>query len=134
MKVQQIFDLALRLGIQNDLRGKRAVQKYLDRKKQLYEKLPKDFSEVLSTYGVGPKSLRALTLLAEVMAGAKPSFEDPVQYSFAHGGKDGTPYPVNRKVYDKSIQILREALSSAKVERSEKNRAHARLIRYLKES
>ncbi|OGY23820.1 MAG: hypothetical protein A2126_00325, partial [Candidatus Woykebacteria bacterium GWB1_45_5] len=67
-----------------------------------YEQQPKDFENLLSTRGVGPKTIRALSLISELIYDAPASREDPVKFSFAHGGKDGTPYPVNKKTYDKS--------------------------------
>lgn len=78
------------------------------------------FQDVLAVKGVGPQTVRALALVAEVCYGARPSFEDPARYSFAHGGKDGHPYPVNRRVYDQSIEFLRSALQRARVARTEK--------------
>ncbi len=93
---------------------------------------PKDnFGDLLLTRGLGPKTLRALTLLAEVLAGSQPSFTDPVRYSFAHGGKDGIPYPVNKSVYDNSIAVLKEAVREAKVSPYEKDRAHQRLLDFV---
>lgn len=77
--------------------------------------------------GVGPKTIRALALLSEVVHGAPASRRDPVRYSFAHGGKDGYPYPVNRGEYDRSIDILSKALKAAKVGHSEKLEAFRRL-------
>jgi len=59
---------------------------------------------------VGPKTLRALSLISELIYGAKPSFKDPARFSFAHGGKDGHPYPVDRRVYDQTIAVLRKPL------------------------
>jgi hypothetical protein len=88
---------------------------------------PKDFEGLLETKGVGGKTIRALALLSELIYGKKPSWRDPAKYSFAHGGKDGRPYPVDRIEYDRSIEILRSALSSAKVGRSEKLNAFKRL-------
>lgn len=67
---------------------------------------PKSYEELLALEGVGPKTIRALALVAEVIYGAKPSYEDPARYSFAHGGKDATPYPVDRLTYDKTIKFL----------------------------
>ena len=92
-----------------------------------YQRRPKDFEELLGTEGVGAKTIRALALLSELIYGARPSWRDPAKYSFAHGGKDGRPYPVDRVEYDRSIEILRAALSSAKVGRSEKLNAFKRL-------
>ncbi len=85
-----------------------------------YENVPKNFESLLGVEGVGPKTIRALALISEIIYGKAPSFSDPVRYSFAHGGKDGHPYPVNREVYDHSIEILRNALKQAKVGNSEK--------------
>ena len=69
----------------------------------------------------------ALALISELVYGKAPSFNDPVRYSFAHGGKDGHPYPVDKDTYDRSIEILRKALKQAKVGNSEKIDAIKRL-------
>ena len=89
--------------------------------------MPKDFEGLLGIEGVGSKTVRALALISELIYGKAPSFNDPVRYSFAHGGKDGHPYLVNKDVYDKSIEILRKALKQAKVGNSEKMDAIKRL-------
>lgn len=94
---------------------------------QTYEAAPQSFEQLLSLPGVGPKTLRALALISELLYGAAPSWRDPARFSFAHGGKDGHPYPVNREVYDQSIEFLKETLNSAKVELSEKQKAFRRL-------
>ncbi|MEO0084941.1 MAG: DUF763 domain-containing protein [candidate division WOR-3 bacterium] len=86
----------------------------------LHEQKPKNFEQLLGVKGVGPKTIRALALVSEVIYGAKPSREDPVRYSFAHGGKDGTPYPVNQKQYDKSIEVLEKAIRRAKIGQRDK--------------
>jgi len=100
----------------------------LDRSfKQIYEYSPNTFEELLGIKGVGPKSLRALSLISELVHGVKPSFKDPARFSFAHGGKDGHPYPVDRKVYDQTIQVLRDAVEKAKVGDREKMEAIRRL-------
>ncbi len=93
------------------------------------EKEIKDFTDVLSIPGLGPKSLRALALVAEIIFGAEPSFKDPVRYTFAHGGKDGHPYPVNRIVYDGTVESLRKAIEKAKVGEREKIEAIKRLAK-----
>jgi len=90
---------------------------------QAHELQPKNFEELVSYQGVGPKTLRALALISELIYGAKPSFKDPVRYSFAHGGKDGFPYPVDKKQYDLSISILERAIRKAKIKNSEKSQA-----------
>jgi hypothetical protein len=94
-----------------------------------YEASPESFETLLGMSGVGPKTLRALALLGELIHGASPSFQDPARYSFAHGGKDGHPYPVDREAYDSSIQLLRRALQAARIGHTEKLRAFRRLDR-----
>ena len=79
--------------------------------------------------GVGPKTIRALSLISELVYGVAPSYQDPARYSFAHGGKDGIPYPVDRKTYDQSIELLRKAISKTKLGIREKNEAMRRLNR-----
>jgi len=93
-----------------------------------YEQKPEGFEQLLSTEGVGPKTLRALGLISELVYGQKVSFRDPARFSYAHGGKDGHPYPVNREVYDRSIEILKKCVEKAAVERTEKRRALQRLF------
>lgn len=95
-----------------------------------YLEQPADFQGLLSVSGVGPQTVRALSLLAELTFGTPPSRRDPVRYSFAHGGKDGHPYPVNKTTYDQSIQILRETVSKAKIGEYDKMRALKRLATF----
>jgi len=95
--------------------------------KQIHERSPNNFEELLGIKGVGPKSLRALSLISELIYGVRPSFKDPTRFSFAHGGKDGHPYPVDRKVYDQTIEILKGAIEKAKVGDREKIEAIRRL-------
>jgi uncharacterized protein len=92
-----------------------------------YERQPEDFITLLGMPGVGGKTLRALALIAELIYGTSLSWEDPAQYSFAHGGKDGFPYPVDRENYDLSIEFLEKAIRSSAEERSEKVKALRRL-------
>ncbi|MEO0072413.1 MAG: DUF763 domain-containing protein [candidate division WOR-3 bacterium] len=87
---------------------------------ETYETQPASFQELLSISGVGPKTIRALALISELIYGAKPSYNDPVSYSFAHGGKDGHPYPINRAEYDRSIMILETAIRQARLGLNEK--------------
>jgi hypothetical protein len=75
---------------------------------RLTDQKPENYEKLLATPGVGPKTIRALALVAEVIYGAKPSYEDPARYSFAHGGKDATPYPVDCPTYDKTIESLKK--------------------------
>jgi hypothetical protein len=93
----------------------------------IYEHSPKTFEGLLGIQGVGPKSLRALSLIAELVHGIKSSVKDPTRFSFAHGGKDGHPYPVDRKAYDETIEVLGSALERARVGDREKMEAIKRL-------
>jgi hypothetical protein len=97
--------------------------KYL---KRIFDNLtndkPGNFEGLLATKGVGPKTIRALALVSEVIYGAKPSYEDPARYSFAHGGKDAVPYPVNRKVYNDTIITLRQVVRKSKINIKEKDK------------
>jgi len=88
---------------------------------------PENFEQLLMTEGVGPKTIRALSLVSEIIYGAKPSYEDPARYSFAHGGKDSTPYPIDRTTYDKTISVLEKGIEMAKISLKEKERAKERL-------
>lgn len=92
-----------------------------------YEAAPQTYEELLSLPGVGPKTVRALALVSEVVYGAPASLRDPARFSFAHGGKDGHPYPVNRVVYDESISWLRDAVAKARIGRTDKLDAMKRL-------
>lgn len=93
---------------------------------------PKSFEELLEVKGVGPKTIRALSLVAEIIYGVKPSFEDPARYSFAVGGKDGTPYPVDRETYDKTLEVLEKGIRKSKVSHREKIEAQKRLNKTLR--
>ncbi len=95
-----------------------------------YERQPGNFEELLGIRGLGPKSLRALALLSDIIYGAPPSYSDPAIYSYAHGGKDGIPYPVDRAVYDRSIEILERAIKESNLGRKEKLEALRRLARF----
>lgn len=96
---------------------------------QIYEKPPESYEGLLESPGVGPSTLRALAMVAEVTHGAQPSFEDPVRYTFAHGGKDGFPFPVARRDLEHSIGVLRTALEKGKIGEREKLDALRRLAR-----
>ncbi len=94
---------------------------------KIYENRPDNFENLLAIEGVGEKTIRALALISDVVYGAKPSFRDPATYSFAHGGKDGHPFPVDRRTYDRSIEITEKAIKLAKIGDYEKIRALRRL-------
>jgi hypothetical protein len=88
---------------------------------------PADYPELLLTPGVGERTLRALALVAELVHGTPCRFTDPARFSFAHGGKDGHPFPVPLKVYDRTIDVLKSAVAKAKLGREEELAAIARL-------
>lgn len=91
------------------------------------EQSPQNFENLLAIRGVGPKTVRALSLVSEIVYGAKPSYKDPARYAYAHGGKDGIPYPVDRKTYDTSISVLEKAVKKAKLGHYEKLHALRKL-------
>jgi hypothetical protein len=95
-----------------------------------YERQPHDFEQLLGLQGVGAKTIRALSLISELVYGVPPSYRDPARYSFAHGGKDGIPYPVDRETYDRSIDLLAKAIDRARLGVSEKQEAFGRLGRF----
>jgi hypothetical protein len=82
---------------------------------RIYEKSPHSYEALLEEPGVGKGTLRALAMVAEVTHGVQATFQDPVRYSFAHGGKDGYPFPVNKSDMEHSIAILRSALEKSKI-------------------
>ncbi len=73
-----------------------------------------NYEELVLLKGIGPAGIRALALISELIYGEKPSYEDPVKFSFAHGGKDGTPYKVNRKLYDETISFFENIANKSK--------------------
>jgi hypothetical protein len=91
------------------------------------ERGPADFPELLLTPGVGARTLFALSLVAEVVYGAPSRFSDPARFSFAHGGKDGHPFPVPLTIYDETLRVLRRAVNQAKLGQDEKLAALHRL-------
>jgi len=92
-----------------------------------HERDLRDFASLLLVEQLGPRTLQSLALIAEVVHGTPVRFTDPARFSFAHGGKDGHPFPVALRVYDESIAVLRGALDAANVDRSERLGGFARL-------
>lgn len=111
--------------VHEDFSKSRYLEKILAR---LTENKPKNYEKLVGMEGVGPKTVRALALVAEVIYGAKPSYEDPARYSFAHGGKDATPYPVDRRTYDTTISMLERAVQRTRISPFEKSKAIRRLV------
>ncbi len=102
-----------------------------------YESENTDFESLLLTPGLGPRTLQSLTLVSEVIYGTPSRFTDPARFSFAHGGKDGHPFPVTTKIYDENIRILGESIEESKMGYSEKSECLYRLektARYVEEN
>lgn len=97
-----------------------------------YERAPTDFETLLGLPGVGARTLRALALVSEVIYGTAASTRDPARFAFAHGGKDGTPFPVDRETYDRTIDVLHRATGRARLDRSDKVDALKRLSRFAR--
>ena len=96
-----------------------------------YDIQPRNFEELLGIDGVGPSTVRALAFSAEIIYGKEPSWHDPVKFSFAVGGKDGVPFPVDRKAMDETIQILKKGAEEAKLGDREKISAIQRLRKFV---
>lgn len=99
---------------------------------QAMELKPANYEELLELKGIGPACIRALALVSHLIYGTKLSWRDPCKYSFAHGGKDGVPYPVRRDVYENTLQTLKDAINQAKLGRQAKLEALKRLHNFLK--
>jgi hypothetical protein len=95
-----------------------------------YERAPEDYETLLGIEGVGPKTLRALSLASELLHGTAATLRDPARFAFAHGGKDGTPFPVDKLTYDRTIEILNKAINRSTIDRSEKVAAFKRLSQW----
>lgn len=102
--------------------------KYLDKIfKKIGEEKPKDYESLLAQKGVGPKTIRAISLVAEIIYKAPAAYEDPARYSFAHGGKDATPYPVDKKTYDKTINTMFKIVRKTKLSSIQKNKIYKKM-------
>lgn len=98
--------------------------------RKCYDIQPQNYEQLISVPGIGPASIRALSLIGEIIFGTKASWQDPVKYNFAHGGKDGVPYPVARRTYDKSISYLSSAIEGAEIEREQRILALRKLAEF----
>jgi hypothetical protein len=92
-----------------------------------HEKQPEDFEQLLMLKGMGPRALQSMALVSEVIYGTPSRFDDPARFSFAHGGKDGHPFPVPTKIYDETISTLQTAIKKAKLGNSDKLQAIKKL-------
>lgn len=95
--------------------------------KEIYDFQPKNYEELLSAKGVGPNTVRALALISDLIYGEKPSWHDSIRFTFAHGGKDRVPRPVDLHTYSHSIEFIENALKQAKIGNKEKLHAIKRL-------
>jgi hypothetical protein len=92
-----------------------------------HDNQPKDFEDLLLLEGVGPRTMQSLVLVSEVIHGTPSRFKDPARFSFAHGGKDGHPFPVPTRVYDETIATLQTAVQKSKLDNSDKLQAIKKL-------
>lgn len=92
-----------------------------------YESPKKTFEDFVLTEGLGPRTLQSLTLISEIVHGTPSRFQDPARFSFAHGGKDGHPFPVPLKVYDESVRVLHDTIEKAKLGYNDKSDCLKRL-------
>jgi len=96
-----------------------------------HENQTANFEDLLLLKGLGPRTMQSLALVSEVIHGTPSRFKDPARFSFAHGGKDGHPFPVPTKVYDETIGTLQNAVYKAKIGQSEKTEAIKRLSKIV---
>ncbi len=99
--------------------------------RKAYDIQPGNYEELLAIRGIGPKAIRALALVSQLIYGAEPSWKDPAKFSFAHGGKDGIPFEIDRKHYNTSIEILRTAIENAKIADRDRLNAIKRLHEFI---
>jgi hypothetical protein len=99
--------------------------------KELYDFQPKNYEQLLSIKGVGPNTVRALALISDLIYSEKPSWSDPVKFSFTVGGKDGVPFPVDRKAMDESTDLIRQGIKQAKIGNEDKIKALRRLKKFI---
>ena len=97
----------------------------------IYDFQPKNYEELLSIKGVGANTVRALALISDLIYGEKPSWREPIRFTYAHGGKDGVPRPVDRKAMDESTVIIQQGIQQAKIGDKEKIKAIRRLKNYI---
>lgn len=119
----------LRMPRHHELGRDDLSKRALDQLEAAYEVQPESYEELVDFEGIGPASLRALALVAELVYDARSSRDDPAKYAYAHGGKDGTPRPIDRRQYDRSIGFLEEMLEGAEADRETKRTALRRLDR-----
>jgi hypothetical protein len=113
----------------HEIRIEELSKSTLDFLKKAYEFQPKNYEELVALNGCGPAKIRALALLSQILFGEEIKWKDPLKYTFAHGGKDGHPFPVDKNTYDESIEFLKDVIKQAKLNDFEKMNALKRLER-----
>ena len=121
----------LKLTMPTEHSIRRLSERTVEALRRAYEIQPNSYEELVAIRGIGPRSIRALALVSELIYGKAPSWKDPAKFSFAHGGKDGIPYPVHRRTYHKTIEIIEDATKRANVGENEKTKALRRLHEFL---
>lgn len=96
-----------------------------------YEIHPRDYEELISIQGIGPATVRGLAMVSDLIYGTEPSWKDPVKYTFAFGGKDGIPFPVQRRAMDEAIEILKTAINQSKLGQENKLQMIRRLGKFV---
>jgi uncharacterized protein len=123
----------LRLPSHHDVRAENVDAKRLGAVLALAHKRDlHDFASLLLVEQLGPRTLQSLALVAEVVHGTPTRFADPARFSFAHGGKDGHPFPVPLRTYDETIGVLRRGLDRAKLGHGDKLEGMRRLDRFVR--
>jgi hypothetical protein len=107
------------------------TKRVMSQLRNVYELQPQNYEELVALKGVGSKTLRALALISKLIYGAELDWNDPVKFSYSHGGKDGTPFSVQRQTYDESIRVLKEAIENAKLGFRDKEKAIKRLGSFI---
>jgi len=123
-----IPDLEEEKEIIMDVYSSRPNWKALER---AYEIHPRDYEELLSIRGVGPATVRGLAMVSDLIYGSTPSWKDPVKYTFAFGGKDGIPFPVERKAMGEAVEILETAIDQSKLGQKDRLQMIRRLQRLV---
>jgi uncharacterized protein len=133
-KIKTMDDWLYRNNSVRDMDSSYEMPRHLNWKtvNKIYDIQPRNYEEFVTIDGVGPSLIRALALVSQLIYGSKTSWEDPVQFSFAHGGKDGVPFPINRNTFDRSIAFLSEAIEGGEISVEEKRTALKRLSSNLK--
>jgi len=105
-----------------------------DAVRKAYEFQPRTYQEFVSRKGIGPGTIRGLSLVAELIYGDKASWKDPVKFNFAFGGKDGVPFPVDRKSMDQAVDLLKQGIRSSPLDKEDQRRALKRLRKCVPET